>query len=224
MASLTFEGAGLVCTCAHARTPCAACVAGGTLQTFHFAGVASMNVTLGVPRIKEIINAARTISTPIMKVRMLEGVEGNRQRPRRSLSHTCMHARAPQTCMHLPACLPSKAGTAAWTPAARSCHPRQGWSPKQPAGLRGRLLVRVLMCMCMCMRSHAITLHGEQRMVHSEGGSSGRALRCPCIYALQVELAVSNDVKVARLVKGRLERTTLGQVRRAACLAACLAA
>ena len=28
-----------------------------TLKTFHFAGVASMNVTLGVPRITEIINA-----------------------------------------------------------------------------------------------------------------------------------------------------------------------
>ena len=40
-----------------------------TLKTFHFAGVASMNVTLGVPRIKEIINAAKNISTPIMKVR-----------------------------------------------------------------------------------------------------------------------------------------------------------
>lgn len=39
-----------------------------TLKTFHFAGVASMNVTLGVPRIKEIINAAKTISTPIMNV------------------------------------------------------------------------------------------------------------------------------------------------------------
>ncbi|GAX79763.1 hypothetical protein CEUSTIGMA_g7204.t1 [Chlamydomonas eustigma] len=39
-----------------------------TLKTFHFAGVASMNVTLGVPRIKEIINAAKNISTPIMKV------------------------------------------------------------------------------------------------------------------------------------------------------------
>ncbi len=39
-----------------------------TLKTFHFAGVASMNVTLGVPRIKEIINGARNISTPIMKV------------------------------------------------------------------------------------------------------------------------------------------------------------
>ena len=30
-----------------------------TLKTFHFAGVAAMNVTLGVPRIKEIINASK---------------------------------------------------------------------------------------------------------------------------------------------------------------------
>ncbi|KAJ7947738.1 DNA-directed RNA polymerase subunit [Quillaja saponaria] len=37
-----------------------------TLKTFHFAGVASMNVTLGVPRIKEIINANKNISTPII--------------------------------------------------------------------------------------------------------------------------------------------------------------
>jgi DNA-directed RNA polymerase III subunit RPC1 len=37
-----------------------------TLKTFHFAGVASMNITLGVPRIKEIINAVKDISTPII--------------------------------------------------------------------------------------------------------------------------------------------------------------
>jgi DNA-directed RNA polymerase III subunit RPC1 len=37
-----------------------------TLKTFHFAGVASMNVTLGVPRIKEIINAAKVIETPVI--------------------------------------------------------------------------------------------------------------------------------------------------------------
>lgn len=42
-----------------------------TLKTFHFAGVASMNVTLGVPRIKEIINGAKNISTPIMKVALV---------------------------------------------------------------------------------------------------------------------------------------------------------
>ncbi|EFA01191.1 DNA-directed RNA polymerase III subunit RPC1 [Tribolium castaneum] len=37
-----------------------------TLKTFHFAGVASMNITQGVPRIKEIINASKDISTPII--------------------------------------------------------------------------------------------------------------------------------------------------------------
>ena len=37
-----------------------------TLKTFHFAGVASMNITQGVPRIKELINANKTISTPII--------------------------------------------------------------------------------------------------------------------------------------------------------------
>ncbi|CAD5229444.1 unnamed protein product [Bursaphelenchus okinawaensis] len=39
-----------------------------TLKTFHFAGVASMNITEGVPRIKEIINAVRNISTPVITV------------------------------------------------------------------------------------------------------------------------------------------------------------
>ena len=42
-----------------------------TLKTFHFAGVASMNVTLGVPRIKEIINASKNISTPIITVKLV---------------------------------------------------------------------------------------------------------------------------------------------------------
>lgn len=32
-----------------------------TLKTFHFAGVASMNITQGVPRIKEIINAVKAV-------------------------------------------------------------------------------------------------------------------------------------------------------------------
>jgi len=43
-----------------------------TLKTFHFAGVASMNVTLGVPRIKEIINAAKNISTPIITCALVD--------------------------------------------------------------------------------------------------------------------------------------------------------
>ncbi|KAK6864281.1 hypothetical protein PG995_000809 [Apiospora arundinis] len=37
-----------------------------TLKTFHFAGVAGMSITQGVPRIKEIINASKTISTPVV--------------------------------------------------------------------------------------------------------------------------------------------------------------
>lgn len=41
-----------------------------TLKTFHFAGVASMNITLGVPRIKEIINASKTINTPIITAKL----------------------------------------------------------------------------------------------------------------------------------------------------------
>ena len=43
-----------------------------TLKTFHFAGVASMNVTLGVPRIKEIINASKNISTPIITANLVD--------------------------------------------------------------------------------------------------------------------------------------------------------
>ncbi|KAI5797409.1 RNA polymerase II largest subunit [Peziza echinospora] len=39
-----------------------------TLNTFHFAGVSSKNVTLGVPRLKEILNVAKNIKTPSMTV------------------------------------------------------------------------------------------------------------------------------------------------------------
>ena len=35
-----------------------------TLNTFHYAGVSSKNVTLGVPRLKEIIDVATNIKTP----------------------------------------------------------------------------------------------------------------------------------------------------------------
>lgn len=42
-----------------------------TLNTFHYAGVSSKNVTLGVPRLKEIINVARNLKTPSMTVYLL---------------------------------------------------------------------------------------------------------------------------------------------------------
>lgn len=39
-----------------------------TLNTFHFAGVAEMNVTLGLPRIIEILDARKEIATPQMEI------------------------------------------------------------------------------------------------------------------------------------------------------------
>ncbi|RCI12924.1 hypothetical protein L249_0585 [Ophiocordyceps polyrhachis-furcata BCC 54312] len=42
-----------------------------TLKTFHFAGVAGMSITQGVPRIKEIIGASKKISTPVITCPLL---------------------------------------------------------------------------------------------------------------------------------------------------------
>src|SRR6202012_741062 len=39
-----------------------------TLNTFHFTGISAKNVTLGVPRLKEILNVAVNIKTPSMTV------------------------------------------------------------------------------------------------------------------------------------------------------------
>jgi DNA-directed RNA polymerase subunit A' len=39
-----------------------------TLRTFHYAGVREQNVTLGLPRLIEIVDARRTPSTPIMSI------------------------------------------------------------------------------------------------------------------------------------------------------------
>ncbi|KAF2353837.1 RNA polymerase alpha subunit [Trinorchestia longiramus] len=51
-----------------------------TLKTFHFAGVAAMNITLGVPRIKEIINATRCISTPIITAQLVDNQDAHKAR------------------------------------------------------------------------------------------------------------------------------------------------
>ena len=39
-----------------------------TLDTFHFAGVSEMNVTMGLPRLIEVLDARKTISTAMMEV------------------------------------------------------------------------------------------------------------------------------------------------------------
>ncbi|PHH79695.1 hypothetical protein CDD80_4060 [Ophiocordyceps camponoti-rufipedis] len=46
-----------------------------TLKTFHFAGVAGMSITQGVPRIKEIIGASKKISTPVITCPLLNNAQ-----------------------------------------------------------------------------------------------------------------------------------------------------
>ena len=50
-----------------------------TLNTFHMAGVSSLNVTLGVPRLKEIMNNSKTIKTPSMTIYLKNDVNQNNQ-------------------------------------------------------------------------------------------------------------------------------------------------
>ncbi len=50
-----------------------------TLNTFHFAGVSSKNVTLGVPRLKEILNIAANIKTPSMLIRQTDAKAGQQE-------------------------------------------------------------------------------------------------------------------------------------------------
>ena len=38
------------------------------LNTFHFAGVSEMNVTMGLPRVIEVLDATKSISTPMMEI------------------------------------------------------------------------------------------------------------------------------------------------------------
>ncbi len=42
-----------------------------TLNTFHYAGVSAKNVTLGVPRLKEIINVSKRPKTPSLTIFLL---------------------------------------------------------------------------------------------------------------------------------------------------------
>lgn len=66
-----------------------------TLNTFHFAGVSSKNVTLGVPRLKEILNVAKNIKTPSMIVYQEEGKTGNKESAkllRSAVEHTTLRS------------------------------------------------------------------------------------------------------------------------------------
>jgi DNA-directed RNA polymerase subunit A" len=45
-----------------------------TMRTFHYAGVAEINVTLGLPRLIEIVDARRAPSTPMMEIHLDEDI------------------------------------------------------------------------------------------------------------------------------------------------------
>ncbi|KAK9808301.1 hypothetical protein WJX73_009827 [Symbiochloris irregularis] len=51
-----------------------------TLNTFHFAGVSAKNVTLGVPRLTEIINISKNIKTPSLTVFLSEEARYDREK------------------------------------------------------------------------------------------------------------------------------------------------
>ncbi len=50
-----------------------------TLRTFHYAGVAEMNVTLGLPRLIELVDARRVPSTPMMTVHVDKKLRNDRE-------------------------------------------------------------------------------------------------------------------------------------------------
>ncbi|WP_406670118.1 DNA-directed RNA polymerase subunit A'' [Methanolobus sp. ZRKC4] len=53
-----------------------------TMRTFHYAGVAEINVTLGLPRLIEIVDARKQPSTPMMTIALEEGYATDRDKAR----------------------------------------------------------------------------------------------------------------------------------------------
>ncbi len=58
-----------------------------TMRTFHYAGVAEMNVTLGLPRLIEIVDARRVPSTPIMEIHLERVAQEDLERVRQIASN-----------------------------------------------------------------------------------------------------------------------------------------
>jgi len=64
-----------------------------TLRTFHFAGVREQNVTLGLPRLIEIVDARKTTSTPSMTIHLDKTHHASRSKAQRVatlLTHTTL--------------------------------------------------------------------------------------------------------------------------------------
>ncbi len=53
-----------------------------TMRTFHYAGVAEINVTLGLPRLIEIVDARKNPTTPVMTIRLDKEIASNRDKAR----------------------------------------------------------------------------------------------------------------------------------------------
>lgn len=58
-----------------------------TMRTFHYAGVAEINVTLGLPRLIEIMDARKEPSTPTMTIFLREGYSTDRDKARQVSWH-----------------------------------------------------------------------------------------------------------------------------------------
>lgn len=136
-----------------------------TLKTFHFAGVASMNITLGVPRIKEIINASKNIRC---ETHSAGGC----------LLTFCAEAERPFS--HF------RGGEGQIVSDCRSSSRR----PLEPH-LRWPIITRSKWCEMNC------------------GTILCSSFSTPIITA---HLDVEDDADFARLVKGRIEKTLLGEV------------
>lgn len=54
-----------------------------TMRTFHYAGVAEINVTLGLPRLIEIVDARKNPSTPMMSIYLTENIAEDRDKARK---------------------------------------------------------------------------------------------------------------------------------------------
>ncbi len=54
-----------------------------TMRTFHYAGVATVNVTQGLPRIIEIVDARKVPTTPTMRIHLSEGLKDDEKKVRK---------------------------------------------------------------------------------------------------------------------------------------------
>jgi len=66
-----------------------------TLNTFHYAGVSAKNVTLGVPRLKELLDVARKVKTPWLTLHPtadIENDQGSVLHVQGSLEHTTLRS------------------------------------------------------------------------------------------------------------------------------------